>query len=172
MRIRRAVYSDAADIAKVHIDSWKTTYRGIVPDAYIDKLSFDDRLNQWETALKSGQLVVVAENEEGAVVGFANGGKERSSHPLYTGELYALYILKAYQRQGIGSLLVREVMKTLSHEGLHSMLIWVLEDNPATMFYRSMGGKEVMRQTIERGVLLTQIAYGWDGLASEMEHEG
>ena len=167
MRIRRAVYSDAADIAKVHIDSWKTTYRGIVPDAYIDKLSFDDRLNQWEKALKAGQLVVVAENEEGAVVGFANGGKERSGHPMYTGELYALYILKAYQRQGIGSLLVREVMKGLSREGLHSMLIWVLEDNPATFFYRYMGGKEVMKQTIERGVPLTQIAYGWDVLASE-----
>ncbi|CAG7629396.1 GNAT family N-acetyltransferase [Paenibacillus allorhizosphaerae] len=166
MQIRKAALSDAAAIAKVHIDSWKTTYRGIVPDAYLDTLSYEDRKKRWEANLKADQHVFVAENEEGAIVGFASGGKERSGHPLYSGELYALYILQAYQRQGIGKKLVREIMNAVSQRGFQSMLIWVLEDNPAKYFYESMGGKEIMKQTLEiGGARLTEIAYGWEHLA-------
>ena len=37
--LRRANINDAAAIAKVHVDTWKSTYKGIVPDDYLSSLS-------------------------------------------------------------------------------------------------------------------------------------
>ena len=34
MNIRKAVLDDSKGIAKVHVDSWRSTYRNIIPDAF------------------------------------------------------------------------------------------------------------------------------------------
>lgn len=49
--------------------------------------------------------VFVAETENGEVIGFADCGNERSGdYPGIEGEVYAIYILEAYQGQNIGKL--------------------------------------------------------------------
>ncbi|MFC8561731.1 GNAT family N-acetyltransferase, partial [Peribacillus frigoritolerans] len=35
MKIRKAIEEDVDGIANVHINSWKTTYKGILPDQYL-----------------------------------------------------------------------------------------------------------------------------------------
>jgi GNAT superfamily N-acetyltransferase len=79
--------------------------------------------------------VFVAENEHGDIVGFANGGKELSGKYPYDGELYAIYLLENYQRQGIGNQLVRNVVQELHRFNIFSLFVWVLEDNPSRFFY-------------------------------------
>lgn len=37
MEIRKANLNDALGVAKVQVDSWKTTYKNIVPDEYLDQ---------------------------------------------------------------------------------------------------------------------------------------
>jgi GNAT superfamily N-acetyltransferase len=113
MLIREASPTDAAAIARVHVDSWRTTYAGIVPADYLANLSYARREQFWcdlfSTPTPAG-CVYVAAQETGEIVGFASGGPERSGNVVYRGELYAIYLLAPYQRQGLGRRLTMAVV--------------------------------------------------------------
>ena len=164
MEIREAVPADTPAIARVHVDVWRTTYRGIVPDAYLRTLSYEDREAMWTRILAATdtQVVVVAADEHGDVIGFANGGPERSRDLVYAGEIYAIYILDAYHGQGVGRRLMGAVTGRLADQGMTSLLVWVAADNPAHRFYEALGGTRIRakHETIG-GTEIKEIAYGW-----------
>jgi GNAT superfamily N-acetyltransferase len=171
MIVREASLNDVQAIARVHVDASRSTYQGIIPESHIAKFSYQHRESTWKNILEntanSGQFVCVAENNSGEIIGFANGGKERTGDRTYEGELYAIYILKAYQRQKIGSKLILFTIDKLSQIGFEAMLVWVLADNPACGFYETMGGQKVYEKQIERaGMLLNEIAYGWQNITT------
>lgn len=163
MKIRKATLSDAGGIARVHVDSWIATYKNIVPDTYLNQLTYNVREQLWNENLKADNNYV-AENENGEIIGFADGGKERlEKYVAFKGELYSIYILPNYQGQGLGSLLIERVVNDLKGKGINSLLIWVLEDNRSRGFYEKLGGQAVDRKTITiSGKELTEIAYGWE----------
>lgn len=167
MLIREATLGDALGIARVHVDSWRSTYAGIVADDYLAKLSYEQRETVWKRNLtEPGQgtekFTLVAEDSYGAIVAFASGGPERERDPIYTGELWAIYLLAEVQRAGIGRRLVAEVAARLARAGRTSMLVWVLAGNPACRFYERLGGREVRRKNvILESQALEHIAYGW-----------
>jgi ribosomal protein S18 acetylase RimI-like enzyme len=111
------------------------------------------------------EYIYVAENVEGLLVGVAMGGPERSHHPLYMGEIYFLYLLPEYQRQGIGRQLVISVVERLVEQEMDSLLIRVLKANaPARRFYEALGGQlvpDVEEEFEDRGAVLVRVAYGW-----------
>ena len=116
---------------------------------------------------EDGNFTYVAEAEFGEIVGFANGGVERTGNPVYKGELTAIYIRQNHQGKGIGQWLVRTVMQRLSQSGIDSMLVWVLVDNPACQFYTALGGKPVYEKALEiGGKPLIEVAYGWTNTAN------
>lgn len=170
MKIRKAHPEDAADISKVQVDSWRTTYKGIVPDDFLQQLSYEKREEVWREATKS-TLVFVAEEENGQIVGFICGGKERSGkYEGYDGELYAIYILKEYQDRGIGTLLVKELSKAMNESGFRSMIVLVLDENPAKYFYEALGGKLIDYDEITiGGKPLKERVYGWGDLKNLLE---
>ncbi|MEO1148102.1 MAG: GNAT family N-acetyltransferase [Cyanobacteria bacterium J06638_22] len=166
MLIRDATHDDVPAISRVHVDTWRTTYRGIMPDEHLAKLSYERRERGWyavlEKAAEDGNFTYVAQNESGDIVGFANGGKERTGDPVFRGELTGIYIRQAYQGQGLGRQLVQMIAERLSQSGLDSMLIWVLVDNPACGFYAALGGDRVREQELQiGGKSLIEVAYGW-----------
>lgn len=164
MRIRAATAADAPALARVHVDSWRTTYKGIMPDDLLANLSYGRREAFWrEVILKeyAPERIFVAE-DNGVVVGFASCGPERTSNPDYKGELYAIYLFQQYQGRGVGRELCRAVAHYLLEQGHTGMLVWVLEQNPSRRFYEALGGQEVERKTISMGgVDLLEVAYGW-----------
>lgn len=166
MIIREASHTDAPAIARVTVDTWRTAYKGIMPDEHLDRLSYDEReefLLEFLSNTDSNTFTYVAEEESGQVVGFASGGPERTGNSLYKSEIYALYILKDYQRKGVGRLLVQTVIKRLKQSGVHSLLIWVLKDNPCRRFYETIGGRLVEAKTIEvDGFKCDLVGYGWN----------
>jgi ribosomal protein S18 acetylase RimI-like enzyme len=166
--IRRATVEDAPNVARIHVDSWRNTYRGIVPDAFLDGMSYADSEARWRQGLERDvprYAMFVAEGPDG-VVGFANGGTLREEVPGYDGELYAIYILDAHRRSGLGRRLVQQVARHLVDSGFHAMIIWVLADNlPARRFYEAIGGQTVRESEIEiGGKSLREVAYGWPDL--------
>jgi GNAT superfamily N-acetyltransferase len=175
MIIREATIEDAPGIARVHVDSWRTTYKGLVPQHILDELSYEEREQLWRRALSPGSraFVYVAEDESGRVVGFASGGPAGEDAPNHAGELYAIYLLQEHQGRGTGRRLFEAVVRELVNRDLNSMAIWVLAENPACGFYEAMGGRKVYeRQEEFRGVVLEETGYGWDdirGLLSETE---
>ena len=80
VRIRTADPADAGPMARVHVDTWRTTYSGIVPAEHLAGLSYRDRESKWVDILTIASPTTsnfVAEAEGGEVVGFAGGGLER-----------------------------------------------------------------------------------------------
>jgi GNAT superfamily N-acetyltransferase len=173
MHIRTATVHDAAGIAYVHVETWRTTYRGIVPDDFLARLSYAQREQFWHqilTAPDRHTSVYVAEDEQGQVIGFASGGPERSGDPLYTGELYAIYILAHQQGQGVGRQLVTPLVHRLLQQGMQAMLLWVLAENPARKFYERLGGQLVHEKSMTiGGVPLLEVAYGWPNVRTLIE---
>ena len=169
MRIRPATVEDAPALAEVHVASWHETYRGLVPDEYLASLSVAERIERWRgrlTGADPGAFTLVAEDDQGRLVGFATGGPEREGAPVYTGELYAIYLLRAAQGAGLGRRLVQAVVERLLAEGHRSMLVWTLAANPSRGFYERLGGQLVRSTTITiGGANLEDVAYGWTDIA-------
>ena len=154
MSIREARLEDAPAIARVHIDAWRETYQGIIPNTYLAQLSYAKRTQQWERTLVD-QRVYVVESED-KVVGFAQGGPNRSD--AREGELYAIYVLQASQGQGLGKALFQRIAEDLAE--YETMQVSVLQDNPACQFYERFGGRVFEKSMIERGgVELVQRVY-------------
>lgn len=170
MEIRRARLDDGPSIALVHVRSWQTTYQGIMPQEFLDRLDVEKRGAWWEKLLSQaeaqGQFTWVAVDEAGTIVGFAHGGPPQVTEEGYTSELYAIYLLDSAQGQGIGRALVRKVTQDLWNAGHRTMLVGVLAENPSRLFYERLGAHLLRQFPIERGgKILNECYYGWTDLS-------
>jgi ribosomal protein S18 acetylase RimI-like enzyme len=170
MRIREARLGDEAAMARVSVDSYRAAHRDHIPEKSLMRYTYEESERNWARALRElseaderQEYIYVAENDAGNIIGVAMGGPEGSNHPLYTGEIYFLYLLPEYHRRGIGRQLTISVVERLVEHGMDSLLIRVLKANtPARRFYEALGGQLVLEEQIEdRGALLDQVAYGW-----------
>jgi len=142
--IRAALPSDAPAIGRLHVRSWQTAYRGLLPDALLDELD----VAQW-TERRRGHLAASAERgvanwvaeEEGAVVGWAALGPARDEDSgSDTCELYALYLAPEHVGRGVGRALIRHCLAEAAAQGHRGMTLWVLANNArAVRFYVAAG---------------------------------
>lgn len=168
MRIRRALPSDAPGIARVDVDSWRSTYVGLLPDDLLSSYDYSERERARRISIADESTITfVAEQKTDGIVGFLSGGPARMDDMPYVGELYAIYLLEQYQRQGIGRRLVTQLCAWLLTQDLTSMYTWVLNENPSRRFYESLGGIEIKSETTTlRGSEVVEVAYGWDDIMS------
>ena len=167
--IRPARITDAPGIGKVQVDSWRSSYKGLIADEFLTALSYEQRTQVWSQNLsdpKNNGFLYVAESKPDEIVGFVAAGAVREGDPNYQGELYAIYLLHEVKRQRLGRRLVDAVMRELSERGFSSMLLWVLKDNlPSRKFYEAVGGEYLREKPIEIGSQrLIEVAYGWKNL--------
>lgn len=164
--VRPAVLSDAAGIARVHVESWRTTYAGIIAEEVLQALSAERREPVWSRIISQAEGFMFVAEEDGQIVGFVHGADEREGDPDYTGEVTAIYLLKQAQGRGLGRELMRAAAHELHRRGHTSLLLWVLKDNlPARRFYEALGGQLLREKTIEiGGQTLIEVAYGWRDL--------
>lgn len=169
MPIRDAALTDAPAIARLHVDSWRATYRGLMPDHLLAGLSYAGRERQWvwtTSAAGNGQgCVVVAEEARAGIVGFASGGRCRDDWP-YDGELFTIYLAETHQGRGLGRALFGAVAGRLAAQGHRSLLLWVLDTNARGRgFYEALGGVLIGEKTEEMvGATLREVAYAWPDL--------
>ena len=162
--IRAATERDAVAISHVHVQSWRTTYSGIVPDEYLATLNEAESALQWREWLTRDLRTYIADLD-GKIVGFISGGAIREPVLAYDAELYAIYILESAQRQGIGTYLLKELAGSLLSRGFKSMIVWVLEKNPAKDFYAKSSAQVVTAKDIQIGdITLSEVSYGWPDL--------
>lgn len=163
--IRKATYDDIKAMAKVNVDSWRSTYKSIVPDTYLDNMSYGLREKSFQKALDDEQIIVYAAEEDEEVVGYIIGGKNREieEFPAYEGELYALYLLKEFHGRGIGKELVSKLFDELKAHGIQHVMVKVLKENPAKIFYQRLGAKyvDVTCFEISHSILAEEV-YGWE----------
>ncbi|MEB0013591.1 GNAT family N-acetyltransferase [Glaciimonas sp. Gout2] len=163
--VRRGTVADAGVIAGVRIDSWRATYRGILPVAYLDSMKVDESTALWTRILHAASdaaCVFVAEID-GEIVGFAAGMTLSEPKLGFDSELTAIYLIPSVQRAGIGRRLVAHVASTLASAGANNMLAWVLSQNDiARQFYTKLGGELLTEQTfIWDDLEMQEVGYGW-----------
>ncbi|MDO8653440.1 MAG: GNAT family N-acetyltransferase [Undibacterium sp.] len=174
INLRRATVADAIAIAQLRIDSWHATYRGMIPDAYLDEMKLEDSIVHWRTILEalassatSERICVFVAESEGQMVGFASGMLLPEPKLGMNAELTAVYLRPEWQRSGIGRRMVQKVARTLQAQGSNSLLVWVIADNAiARNFYEELGGALLLEQKFSwDGSDLVEAGYGWQDLS-------
>lgn len=139
--IRQAVEDDANGVATVHVTSWQTAYRGLIPDAWLDQLSLGDRAERWRQLLSNpvdGRTIVA--ERDGQILGWASFGPGRDPEQGDEGELWGLYVLPSVASTGVGHALITAAESALLDEGFSSAYLWVLDHNDrAANFYERHG---------------------------------
>lgn len=165
-RLRSARPGDAAGIARVHVEAWRTTYAGALPDAFLRGLSIPEHTARWTRMLRpGGDTVLVVEDGKAGIVGFGSAGPARQAEmPVgdWQGEIYTLYLLTDWQGRGLGRAMIHGLFDRLTEAGMLRIALWVVAANPTRFFYEAMGGRAVARRSEPfAGVMLDEIAYGW-----------
>jgi ribosomal protein S18 acetylase RimI-like enzyme len=150
LHYRVAGFSDSADIAALHADSWRRHYRGAYSDAFLDGDVNTDRLAVWTDRLRTpdaGSRTIVAESDDG-LVGFAHTVFD--DDPSWGALLDNLHVTSGLQRRGVGSRLLALSAQAVSERADRTGLyLWVLEQNvDAQAFYRARGGTFVGRRDV------------------------
>ncbi len=166
--IRKATFDDAPEIANVHLNSWRETYRGLLPQEYLDQLplSFKERMNLWrKISADERKALFVAEAPEG-IVGFAGYSHPRQESMNSYGELGAIYLLEKYQGKGVGFGLLKIGMQTLMEWNYLKAYSWVMKESPTIKFYVKTGAKlNGMEQDDEIfGVVTRDVVCVWENL--------
>jgi ribosomal protein S18 acetylase RimI-like enzyme len=156
--------SDAEDLARVHVTSWRETYRGLLADAFLARMSEPGFARRFRRQLtEPGKSVTLAAADRYGLVGYAQGGASRRGVPGEA-EVQTLYVLRAAQGHGLGKQLMAQTARALAVEGATSLMISVLRDNiRARGVYEHLGGEpEAPRQEPgPGGRLLYEVAYRW-----------
>jgi ribosomal protein S18 acetylase RimI-like enzyme len=162
IEIRRATSRDATDVAEAHDEAWRMAYRGIIPGTELEKLINRRGPAWWESAIRKGSRIALLQFGD-KIAGYANYGRNRARSLYYDGEIYELYLRPEFQGLGFGRRLFTAAKRDLAQSGLKSMVVWALSDNdPATEFYRALGGRMVARSSEKFGLKsLDKVAFAW-----------
>jgi GNAT superfamily N-acetyltransferase len=169
LTIRPATSQDAETIALLHIENWRNTYRGMMPDWYLDGPIVEERMSLWKNRLSplahEQQFVVIAELSQ-KPAGFACILLDKE--PEWGACLDNLHVLPQMRRSGIGRALFLEVAQwVLRSKPGWPIHLWVFEGNGAARrFYDSLDGRIIMakdRQVLE-GVWAQSCLYLWNDL--------
>jgi GNAT superfamily N-acetyltransferase len=141
MLLRPAVTEDAMAVAGVHVRSWQTAYRTLLPEEYLSQLRAEDRAVTYEFASSDSlkpRTIVAAEG--GSIYGFATTMPSRDPDLKNCGELCALYVDPAQWGRGIGVALASAARAQLVESEFRDAALWVLAGNVrAERFYEKDG---------------------------------
>jgi ribosomal protein S18 acetylase RimI-like enzyme len=149
-------------MSRIYVKTWRDTYLSVIPFGYLFGMSEYRQEQAFLNELSSRQTVSFVAEDAGRVVGFITGGDERNKDDIYRGEIYTLYVLKHFQRRGIGGKLVSALATRLNRNGIYSMLVRVLKLNPYRRFYQKINGTYLKTERLPfAGEVMDVEAYGW-----------
>jgi ribosomal protein S18 acetylase RimI-like enzyme len=163
MTIRAAAPADAEAIARVHVQAWHESYRGLLPDP--PHRGKDHRAAHRAVARRGGGSGAHPARDRGRRRSrrFGSAGRARSAALGAQGEVAAIYLLDRVKRRGLGRALFDTLRDALEAAGFADAGLWVLTENtPARRFYEAIGGRAgATRSEHEAGHVLDEVAYLW-----------
>ena len=159
--IRRREKKDCKGIAHVVTVAWNETYKGIVPDSFLEMLKNNEKERAKMLCEKfdindNHKFVLEINNE---IIGFINFGITEDTEFENCGEIFALYIIKKYKGNGFGRKLVEEAVNELKQLGCNKMIIACLKGNKSNEFYKHIGGKYIKDGIFEKLKIPENIYY-------------
>lgn len=138
--IRQATIEDAPRIAEIHVDSWRSTYRGIVPDDFLAALDVKKREEAWKKLCSNERSPVYVACHANRIIGFCHVSASGDRDAEATAEINSIYMDPAHIRHGYGSKLLAAALSFALEQGCTVVTLWVLNENTiAKEFYRVMG---------------------------------
>jgi len=141
VNFREAGKMDVERIALLHADSWRRTYRGMMPDEFLDGDVLSNRVQVWHerlAACRPDQFVFLAEEDSrlaGFVCAFSN------EDPTWGSYIDNLHVSHESRGRKAGAVLMAHAAKWLNDRHPHAgVYLWVMEANgPARRFYERLG---------------------------------
>lgn len=137
--VRTAAESDANRLAAIHIAAWRTAYRGVMSDEYLEGMDISQNTDGWRRNIlhpKTGTVHLVVQADDDEVVGFAIVGPGVDSPAPASGQLYAINVHPDWWAKGIGTVLFAAAEQTLISRGYQRGFLWVEATNArAISFY-------------------------------------
>ena len=148
LNILEAARDDIPALAELHVKTWSDTYGSVVnPPAY------RIRERQWREQFDRTDgtwFCFVVENRDGQLVGFAKGKTFASDDlPACSGQLDKIYLLREYQRLGLGRRLIGHVARRFLDQGLSAMVLFGTPQNPSCAFHEALGGERLFAENGE-----------------------
>ena len=163
--IRDATTADTEEIARLHLESWWSAYRDIVPDGFLGSITLESRITRWRRALSKLELpatdTVVAVSA-GSILGVCSSGPRREPASTDAGEIYALHVRPELRRSGLGKMLLDDALQRFSTRGFLGAVLWVLRDNAtARRFYEAQGWSFTGEDQVEdrSGFAIPEVRY-------------
>jgi len=152
-------------VATIHHLGWTRSYRGVLPEAYLDTISYDACLARWTSALTEGSAVdVFVADAGGRVLGFVAAGPSADPDATAAGEIWDLWVDESARSQGVGGRLLASALDALALRH-RAALVWVLAANDrGRAFYAREGAvRDGFSRTTEiAGGQMTDVRYLWD----------
>jgi L-amino acid N-acyltransferase YncA len=160
LMIREAKAEDIPALAALHVKTWNETYWNVR-----NPPTYSIRERQWREQFQvtdGSWFCFVVENRKGELVGFAKGKRyDHSDLPDYSGELNKIYVLREYQRLGLGRRLLGCVARRFLSQGIDTMVLFGTPQNPSCAFHEALGGEKLLAKNGE-----FHGGYGWRDLHS------
>lgn len=141
IEIRPATAADAAAIADLHQRSWRSAYRGLLPDSYLDGPAGAELTARWGEAFAKDEprrVILVAMAPDG-IAGFVAAWPRGPERALIDN----LHVAPGQRGGGLGRRLMGRAAAELRRRGFETVFLEVIEGNhDARGFYRRLGGVE------------------------------
>ncbi len=141
--VREPTEADISALAQLHVTTWNDTYAGILtkgPPVAV-------REWQWREAFAKNDgswFCYVIQAQSGELVGFTKG--TRADPSSSSGQLSKIYLLRDYQRMGLGRRLVGLVVQRFINEGVTTIGSYVDPRNPSCAFYEALGAEHPIEE--------------------------
>jgi len=175
MKIVEANESHIPDLAHIHLASKLAAETNIVDPDYLASFSDEIYQEKWSRFLKAEDSYQYLIFDGDIAVGLISFGKLRTPppgtskiRPLYSSEIYAIYVHPDYFGKGYGKALMKHAADTLITQGHKTMCLWAIDKNKrACSFYNTLGGERVGKQMTEMGrYKVKEACYAWRALSN------
>jgi GNAT superfamily N-acetyltransferase len=142
MQIRRAQPADAPALARIHVEGWQAAYRGLVPDDYLDELSYEHREARFQESLAASTEETYLLEAQGQILGLVTVGTGHDSEldGARIGQIRRLYVAPEHWRKGVGTSLLLWAEHLLRSRGFERATLWVLAgSDQVRRFYKARG---------------------------------
>lgn len=149
---------DRLAVSRIYEESWKSAYKGIVPQAYLDGIP----AGHWASGLDRVGWTALVMTEGETLIGISSVCPSRWAEYPGFGEVVSLYLLPEYMGRGLGKPLLEAAVRELEGQGFRDILLWVLEENHrARSFYEKNGFRPggARKEVTIGGKALTELLY-------------
>ena len=138
--IRLANKNDCQELSNLKHIVWEETYRGIYSDNKIDNFDYEKNKEKFLNMILNQNIELYVVEVNGKLIGYMDCGRPYRPYKNYEQEIGLLYLLKEYQRKGIGKKLFNIAYNRIKENGYNEFFICCNKYNSAKEFYKKMGG--------------------------------